>query len=534
MQSLILDGVARAGGRTDRWVQDRVWPYFRSPGTVIEPGKPLPAGLNLLNGSLEMCAKSGKARILVVGRDGQTLVRAAVARPADCHVVVVWGENLPYYQPWVYVDGKNMSWDERSRAAGKEEKPEVWDRSPPALVKVEGEIDELRAYPYAMTGPELANAFARASGGPMSPLSPLDVRFDYRLTLGRLSVLLDAKAHYGEAARARVDFRRGQDDAKTEITALPNGAGAARFDVGELPPAKYPLTVALLDRAGQTLEEENVEFERIDLPWLHNTLGLSERVYPPFTPVQVEGNKVSCVLRQYGISEDGLPESIVVGGDEILASPVTLELGVGGKAIELKPRGQATFGKTVQSGASWHGAAEGGGVTVTSDAKFEFDGMIRYELTVAPIEAPATIDSLALAVPLKTLYAGKIHVLPIGGDFRAYEVSRQLPSKEGVIWESQTGFPGGNEKLTIGSFVPMVWLGGSVRGLCYFADNDRGWVAERSPLGRDHYPRPRHNHASLALHQRTLSTRMSATNRLGTGGDADEASASGLPGLEPR
>ena len=50
-------------------------------------------------------------------------------------------------------------------------------------------------------------------------------------------------------------------------------------------------------------------------------------------------------------------------------------------------------------------------------------------------------------------------------------VAQKIPAGEGVVWDAS--------KLAcdeyIKNFCPYVYLGNGVRGLCWFADNDRGW-----------------------------------------------------------
>ena len=249
--------------------------------------------------------------------------------------------------------------------------------------------------------------------------------------------------------------------------------------------------------------------------------------------MKIEGREVSCVLRTYRVGDTGLPDSIVVKGEEILAAPAVFELAVGGSLTEVKPLGSVKFGKTIDAGTSWQARASGGGVTIASDVKFEFDGMAHYELTVAPASGPSTVDRLALAIPLKAQHGDKIHALPLGGNFRDYEVSWQLSAKDGVIWESKTGFPRGAHKPTVGSFAPMVWLGGLVRGLCYFADSDRGWVpSDKHPAITVTRDKERH-HAPPALHRRALYAGQAAEDRLRLAANTDQTAAAELPRLGP-
>jgi hypothetical protein len=87
------------------------------------------------------------------------------------------------------------------------------------------------------------------------------------------------------------------------------------------------------------------------------------------------------------------------------------------------------------------------------------------------------IDGLSILIPLKEEFGEYLHALPTSGNFRWYLMTMLLPDGPGVLWDSKT-FSGKSSvlKKTAGNAVPVVWLGGVLRGLCWFADNDRGWV----------------------------------------------------------
>jgi hypothetical protein len=225
------------------------------------------------------------------------------------------------------------------------------------------------------------------------------------------------------------------------------------------------------------LERVTSAFERIELPWLDNTLGVTDEVYAPFEPVKVQDKTVSCVQRKHVVGDDGLLESIQVKGEEILAGPIRFDLSEHGEQVPVLAEGAVRFGESVDSATRWRARASGGSVTLISDVAFEFDGLARYELKVAPKGKSAKLDRLSLVVPLQEQYGYLIHALPLGGDFRDYEVSWRLPDRQGVIWDSKHDFHVEDIfQPTLGNFVPMVWLGGTVRGLCYVAESDEGWA----------------------------------------------------------
>jgi len=458
----------------------RAWPHFRAAGVIVRPGQALPEGVDPANAAVELVLKADKANLTLTSKAGARLVSVRLDAKHGRHVLITWGQRLQHYQPHVYANGKWLGWSTRSKAARKAPAGRAWADAAPARLRIDGDVEQVRVYPYAFSRPEAENAYAFFAGktDQLKPLEVVDIRFDYRMSLGKLRVLLDVKGHFGAATGAKVTLDRPKAGKLVQtVGELPAGGGLAELDVGELPVGTFGATVEVLDRRGRVLHTAKVAFERIELPWLHNRLGLTDKVYPPFEPVKVRGRDVSCVLRKYAVSHDGLFGQIEVKGEPVLAGPARFEVAAGGREVRMQSRQALAFGRSADSATHWQAAVAGGGLTLRSNVKFEFDGLARYELTIAPSGGPVKVDRLSLAIPLKQRYGELIHALPLGGSFRSYEVARCLPAREGVIWDSKTGFvPKEIFRPTVGNFVPMVWLGGKVRGLCYVAESDKGWV----------------------------------------------------------
>ena len=169
-------------------------------------------------------------------------------------------------------------------------------------------------------------------------------------------------------------------------------------------------------------------------------------------------------------------ESINVLGEPILAAPVRMELTQAGRTQAFTGNEAPRFGDVNEMAASWQADASAGNLRLRTKATMEYDGMTRFELTLDPTKTTA-VDRLAVVIPLKAEYGRYLHALPLGGDFRNYEVSVRLPDRQGILWDSATGF---SERPivrpTVGNFVPQIWLGDELRGLVWFADSDKGWV----------------------------------------------------------
>ena len=398
------------------------------------------------------------------------------------HVAIVWGKGVQHHQPNLYFDGEWVGYDTRSSLctmAG----PDVWEKHVPAYIRLGNFMgtayDELRVYGHPLLREEARNAYGSYTGTEMQELGAALCSFDYRMSLGKLSVVVTAALmDPSQAARARVALDLPHQNRTINLTVpeFTHGSGRTeQIDVGELPEGDYACRGVLLDKDGKDLGEFKTKFQRVKLPWLRNRLGIVETPPPPFTPITVEGNVVRCVERRYAIGASGLPESIVVRDEEILAGPARFGLTQGGKAVEMRPSVKTQFGKGVPVEANWAATVEGGGLSIASSVKLEYDGMAKYELVLAPVAGAAAIERLSLTIPLKERYADMIHVIPRSGSW--YKLANFLPSGDGVVWDSKTWTKRcKQDKIALGNFMPMVWLGGRVRGLCWFADNDKGWV----------------------------------------------------------
>ncbi|OPZ26853.1 MAG: hypothetical protein BWZ02_01851 [Lentisphaerae bacterium ADurb.BinA184] len=121
--------------------------------------------------------------------------------------------------------------------------------------------------------------------------------------------------------------------------------------------------------------------------------------------------------------------------------------------------------------AVYEGRASLPGATIQTRCTTEIDGCMKVELMLSPAEQPgqvAELPSLSLDIPLKDAEMPLWHVT---STTLRVNPAGSIPAGEGLIWDS-TRFADGN---WFGNFKCYLWLGDVERGLCWFADNDRGW-----------------------------------------------------------
>ncbi|MCF7838691.1 MAG: DUF6067 family protein, partial [Candidatus Marinimicrobia bacterium] len=194
--------------------------------------------------------------------------------------------------------------------------------------------------------------------------------------------------------------------------------------------------------AGQILNEVSTDLQLPDHPpeWYPNEIGITDEVLPRWTPIRLgtaadpAGTPVetaSVVLRDYHLRPSGLPARILSRDEELLSGPIELTLAGAPldwtrALLEQKP------GKVV-----WEARATREALALTLRTTLEFDGMIRYDLTLTPAET-TRINDLALSIP----YRAAVNIEPLQS------------------WDR---------------FEPMVMLGDFERGLCWFCESARGW-----------------------------------------------------------
>jgi len=243
------------------------------------------------------------------------------------------------------------------------------------------------------------------------------------------------------------------------------------LDVGDLGAGKYTLTVKLSNCPH--VFKRTVTRKRF--AWEGNSLGLTDQVFAPFEPLTVDGNKVSVVLRTYSLGGLGLPASITASGnvsaggpEELLAQPAALRVDDGQRLT-----GKGSFTSATGQQAVFEGQASHPAVVVKSRTITEYDGCMRVELELAPGEEKRELRKLWLDLPIRDKMAPLWHL--VRSKTIRSNPAGLTPPGAGLIWDSVHGF---NAPIFYGSFLPYVWLGAEERGLCWFADNDKGWVLD--------------------------------------------------------
>ena len=287
----------------------------------------------------------------------------------------------------------------------------------------------------------------------------VEVKMAYYPSFNKLRARADLSSDKTRGPRAAVTFavlgKNGRTLASVPAQADKDGVADLIFDVPDLAAETkasgspdYRLVTTVPGIGAWTNA-----FVRHVCEWEGNKYGLSGVVPLPFEKVKVqrfgsleglEGCKpvelekdsvVKVVLRDYTIGDFGLWKQVKAAGKEILARPMTLQ--------------------TSQTSQ-----------TFQTSQTYDVDGLMTWTLT---LKKGLKLDSLKLVIPMKASEATLMHACVDGlrNNYAGY-----IPKGEGRVWD---GTKAGGRTSIIGDYMPYVWIGGTLRGICVCGENDKGW-----------------------------------------------------------
>ena len=243
--------------------------------------------------------------------------------------------------------------------------------------------------------------------------------------------------------------------AETEVALDADGVGDVLWDVPDLK-AETQRTgvggyVLKMTAKGVKGGEVSKAFRRDVFAWEGFAGGTSDAVPSMFTPIEetrtglfgLWGDKVvKTVLREHTVDgKTGLWKQVVAAGKPVLARPMKL-------------------------------AAADGDAGYSVETSWDVDGMMRWNLTLRPgRHGPMSIEVPVLAERGRLLH-------PCADGMR-FNYAGSVPSGTGRVWDS-TKAP---RTSIIGDYLPYIWVGGPLRGIAVFGENDRGWVLDDDESG---------------------------------------------------
>lgn len=308
------------------------------------------------------------------------------------------------------------------------------------------------------------------------PPLPVDFQFAYYPYLNRMRVAVDVRNLPADAHLQHISIEVRERESRRTIAreVFDSFVGGRQERTFDLPPLSGAYEIAASAAGEKVPAGELVKpFERTVFEWERRGLGTSRTVYPPFTPLQLAGNRLSSVLREHTLGPTGLWDQVVAAGAALLARPMAYRLSIDGRPVELLADGWAAT-EVSPDRVEYRGrfAAKGSDLAPFEYlCRFDVDGTMRAELTV-PATGGHSLDALTLVIPLDGRQATHLHAM---GDGIRNTIYERLAEGVGTIWTSRAvavnDLPPG--------FCSYLFVGNPNRGLAWFADNDRGWSWDR-------------------------------------------------------
>lgn len=325
----------------------------------------------------------------------------------------------------------------------------------------EGEFTVPGQYILTMRTLNSTGATSSSVTAPFEVLPPIGIEIaKYLLVEKTVEVTLDTvgltEQHKNPSARVSILDSANREVIGQAVPTVISAKSTVQLDVSQLVPGAYSLSVSAFDPGQAVPFATNSESLIIpDTPkWLNSRQGITDRLLPPWTPVRLNGNRISVWGRDYTFDGTPFPSSVKALDRQLLAGPVQIVGIVDGNPITWRDTTTSNTQHT-DTFARLDTSARAGGITLTGQVKTEFDGLAISDFSLQA-EAPVTIDSLAIEIPVKPEYATYLYHYP--GQWGSSFNVGALPAN---------GYEGG--------FRPYVWLGNEDVGFSWFSETDRNF-----------------------------------------------------------
>ena len=330
-------------------------------------------------------------------------------------------------------------------------------------------VDEVRIYDRALTPAHIKAHFAGQFDFTV-PLSEKTAKLDCEIdpVAGSADVLLDTAGADVDDSRLTVMLgvvRKGaegpKDLPKLKFT---GGLASATLPLPSRQPGEYEVVGrVLLDGQPAFVMRRGLTIPTTE--WLGNRLGLEDKVLPPWTPLEVQGSKVTCWGRDYTFGDSPLPTQITSLGKELLAGALTIKLAGSERSASWKAGSReqtlSAARTRFEARGSLTGVLAAKPLSVAIRTTVEYDGLMLVELSLPHAEDLA-LDSVSLEIPVRADHAVYRH-------------------RWAASWAGVTGnLPGEAGVVDHDKFIPYYWLGDNDRGLFWFCESDEMWPNGRA------------------------------------------------------
>ena len=157
------------------------------------------------------------------------------------------------------------------------------------------------------------------------------------------------------------------------------------------------------------------------LKWLDSTAGENDRLTRPYTAMHVAGRTIACTNKTVVLNEDGLPERILCGKNEILAKPIRFAVEPESGAMDWGPARCEIIEKK-KTHVRWISRKASKKAEITTNVRMEYDGYAFYSITLKAL-ANLDLKDVVLEIFYKKAFATYMMGLDSGvGGYRRKDV----------------------------------------------------------------------------------------------------------------
>ncbi len=177
------------------------------------------------------------------------------------------------------------------------------------------------------------------------------------------------------------------------------------------------------------------------------------RRQPPWTPLALNGKTIDALIKSYEFNDGFLLSQVTANNNRLLGAPMRLELngkaGAASKTLTFDNKGDFCF---ISQEANYDG------ITVTTQSRMDYDGLLKVKMTVTPPKGGCTLSSLKLVIPFDNNIVKYVH-----GNSQAGNNNGQSGLVSAKEWDQNL--------FTTYAF----WTGNLNSGLSFVIANAKGW-----------------------------------------------------------
>ena len=230
--------------------------------------------------------------------------------------------------------------------------------------------------------------------------------------------------------------------------------GRLRFDVSHLKGLDYRIRTTLKAEAGSFARDDPFTCY-LNAEWIgfERRMAARHAVPKPWKAIKVHDGKILTLTQKYELGRDGLPTKARAGGVELLARPMRLQFAT--TKSSFSPEGDVEWREKHDDVVHFQQSYRATDASAALDVRVEFDGMMRYDLTVRPGGADTRLAALVLEIPIRGDVARLKY--PYRSTYQKWDVM-DLPAEVAGTYAD--------------AFMPHIWVGDDTSGLAWFAESD--------------------------------------------------------------